>query len=94
MSEPNLVPVQDQTAAVVVQGSACGWWQRPDGQGSCRLSGLAVTQTVFNIPAQIMGAQLVLLPAGLVPVAGLAVNVAVWYFVGRWALGLVKGRGR
>ena len=69
-------------------GPGCSWWQKPNPSagGVCQFSGMGVVQTVFNLPAKVVEAQLVMLPAALVPVAGLAVNAAVWYFLGRWAL--------
>lgn len=59
----------------------CSWYQKPGNANNCSFSPVAVVQSVFALPSKIVEPALLSIPAPLVPIAGLAVNVGAWYLV-------------
>jgi hypothetical protein len=75
----------------------CGWYQAPGNNGQCETSGMAIVQSIFALPSKVVEPALMSLPAGLVPVVGLAVNVGAWWMVWKgvekyWLGPMLKGK--
>lgn len=77
---------------------ACSWYQSPNpaSPGSCSFSPMRTAQSLFALPSKVVEPALLSLPAGLVPMVGLAVNLGAWWLVWKgvekWVLGPRVGR--
>lgn len=79
------------------QPANCSWYAQRDENNVCKVSPLAVAQSLFALPSKIVEPALMSLPAGLVPLVGLGVNVGAWWLVWKgvekyWLGPMMKGK--